>query len=259
MAKSSTRKKASLFVGRWQPFHNGHKALIKTVLSKNKPVVIALRDTPVSGENPYTIKERKEMISRALGEYKDLITMVKIPDIDEICYGRKVGYIFRQVGLSKKLEEISGTKARTTRNRIIWLTGNTGSGKTTLAFLLRERLNGVVLDGDEMRSSISLGVGFSKRSREEHNLRVARLAKILYRQRLNVIISVIAPFASTRKKIEKIIKPTWVYVKRKMPPEKDKPYEPPSKPDLIIDTDNYTIMECINRIWESLIETNERK
>jgi cytidyltransferase-like protein len=249
---SSSSAKASLFVGRWQPFHEGHKALIETVLKKNKPVVIALRDTPISGENPYSIEERKIMIIKGLEKYKDLFTLVTIPDIDEICYGRKVGYAIRQISLKKTLEEISGTKTRTSNNRVIWLTGNSGSGKTTLAFLLRERLNGVVLDGDEMRSSISLNAGFSKKDREEHNLRVARLARVLYRQRLNVIVSVIAPFEQTRKQINKIIRPYWVYVKRDMPHEKSHPYEVPQKPDFIVDTDRFTIMECVNQIWNNL-------
>ncbi len=59
---------ASLFIGRWQPFHNGHKTLIETVLKKNKPVVIGIRDTEVSEKNPYSTSERWAMIHRTLKE-----------------------------------------------------------------------------------------------------------------------------------------------------------------------------------------------
>jgi adenylylsulfate kinase len=232
--------KPSLFIGRWQPFHQGHKKLIESVLKKGKPVVIAIRNTPISSKDPYT-------------KYGALVKIVVIPDIDEICYGRNVGYGVRRVDLGKKIEKISGTRTRASFNKVIWLTGNTGSGKTTLAYLLRERLNAVVLDGNEMRDSISRGAGFSKKDREEHNLRVARLAKVLYRQRHNVIIAVIAPYASTRRKIGKIIKPTWIYVKREMPHDPKKPYEPPKRPALIVDTDKYSIMDCVNQIWEKII------
>jgi len=243
----------SLFIGRWQPFHNGHKKLIDRVLQEGWSVIIAIRDTPISKDNPYTVLERKEMIRDA---YEDLIKqgrvkIITIPDIREICIGRKVGYGIREIHLDKKTEKVSGTAIRSDRRRLLWLTGNSGSGKTTLAYILKDRLqNSVILDGDEMRASISLGAGFSKEAREEHNLRVARLAKVLYEQGNSVIISVIAPFAFTRQKIEEIIKPLWFYVKRDLPEDKEKPYEPPTEPDLIVDTDRYSINQCVEQVWE---------
>jgi adenylylsulfate kinase len=101
-------------------------------------------------------------------------------------------------------------------NRIIWFTGQSGSGKTTLAKRLREDYPCIILDGDEMRDSISVGAGFSKEDRAEHNLRVARLAKILAKQ-TNVLVSVIAPMKNIRREIEKICQPTWVYLYRTLP------------------------------------------
>jgi len=109
---------------------------------------------------------------------------------------------------------------------IIWLSGNSGAGKTTIADAFRKKHpEWILLDGDDMRNSISLGAGFSKKDREEHNLRVARLAKILNGQGHNIIIAVIAPFQSTRDKINKIIECKWVYIKKDLPFRSGYPYE----------------------------------
>jgi len=125
---------------------------------------------------------------------------------------------------------------------IIWLTVNSGSGKTTLARALKARIDRcIILDGDEMRASISVGVGFSMEEREEHNLRVARLAKVMESQGFIIIVSVIAPFASTRAKINDIISCKWVYVKRdSIAGRPGYPYEAPENADLVVDSDILT-------------------
>jgi cytidyltransferase-like protein len=246
--------RSSLFVGRWQPFHKGHQTLIETVLKKGKPVIIAIRDTEISHQNPYSTFERWTAIQKALKKYGELVKIVVIPDIDEICYGREVGYDIRRIELDKKIEGISGTKTRE-KNKptkpIIWLTGQSGAGKTTLAHALSEQIGATVLDGDEMRRTISEGLGFSKEDRETHNIRVARLAKSLSKH-TPVIVSVIAPFEDARQKIDVIIKPMWVYVKRKLPVTKEKPYEAPKKPHLTVDSDKQRTQEQVALIVESL-------
>lgn len=133
---------------------------------------------------------------------------------------------------------------------IIWLTGNTGAGKTTLAYKLNKIIDAVVLDGDEMRESISLGAGFTKEAREEHNLRVARLAKVLNRQ-MDVIVSVIAPFSSTREKISEICNPIWIYLKS---PDlgADKPYEEPKNALITLDQRENTVEEEVIMVMEGL-------
>jgi len=234
----------SLFIGRWQPLHKGHKKLIQKVLDEGKPVVVAIRNTEISEKNPYTAEERKQMFRK---EYGNKVKVIVIPDIAEVCYGRNVGWNIRRIRLDNQTEEISGTKTRNSQKRVVWFTGNTGVGKTALAYLLKEQLNGIVLDGDEMRQSISLGAGFSKKDREEHNLRVARLAKILHQQKHNVIVSVIAPFKSTRAKIDKICNPYWIYVESQEK-RKDRPYEIPDKPDLTIKPTKESLLESIEKI-----------
>lgn len=236
----------SLFIGRWQPFHIGHKDLIDTVLKEGGKVLIAVRDTPISEKNPYTTAERMENIKK---HFKDdpNVEVISIPDIKEVCYGRDVGWGIRRIRLKKQIEEISATKIRNSQKGIVWLTGNVGSGKTALAYLLKERLNGVVLDGDELRTSISTDLGFSKRDREKHNLRVARLAKVLHSQNMNVVVSVIAPFQSTRDKITKIIDPFWIYVKSEKK-GKNMPYEIPKKPNMTIEPTVDSLLASMDKI-----------
>jgi len=65
----------SLFIGRWQPFHKGHRKLIDKVLEEGKPVVIAIRDTAISEENPYSVTEREKMIRKV---YQDLTNLLII-------------------------------------------------------------------------------------------------------------------------------------------------------------------------------------
>ena len=107
----------SLFIGRWQPFHKGHKILIENVLEEGKNVCIAIRDTKISDDNPYTVKQRKRMIEKALCEWKDRIKVISIPDIEEIVYGRKVGWGIREIRLSDEIESISATNIRQRRSR----------------------------------------------------------------------------------------------------------------------------------------------
>ena len=143
-------------------------------------------------------------------------------------------------------------------NHIIWLTGQSGSGKTTVAELLSKKLNAVVLDGDEMRNSISLEMGFSKEDRNKHNLRVARLASVLCK-RHPVVVSVIAPFSKTREEINKIIDPIWVYIERTSLPSQDidKPYEIPVNPHITINSDTATPEENMEKIFQYIFMSDK--
>jgi adenylylsulfate kinase-like enzyme len=139
---------------------------------------------------------------------------------------------------------------------IVWLTGNTGAGKTTLAFGAREYFNEqlttehpaarriIVLDGDEMRATVSVDEGLSPEDRRKHNLRVARLAKLLQSHGFFVLVAVIAPFSSVRSELDTICNPTWVYVKRSHLEGADRPYEAPEQPAYTIDDDQLSIEEA---------------
>lgn len=140
---------------------------------------------------------------------------------------------------------------------VIWLTGNSGAGKSTLAFGIRDHFNEfdprpaarmtalhrrvIVLDGDEMRATVSVNEGFSPEDRRRHNLRMARLANLLSEHGFIVIVSVIAPFESVRQELKDICDPIWVYIKRSNLETLDRPYEPPLHPAFIIDNDLLSI------------------
>lgn len=103
------KKIFSLMIGRFQPLHNGHIALIQSVLNEGKNVLVAIRDTEISENNPFNYQERKRMFKVAFG---NKVKVIKIQDIEEVCYGRKVGWGIREIRLSQEIENISATKIR---------------------------------------------------------------------------------------------------------------------------------------------------
>lgn len=103
--------KYSLFIGRWQPLHEGHKKLIQTVLDEGRNVLVAIRDTPISEKDPFSVQERWVMIRTAFPD--DMrVRIMSIPDIEEVVHGREVGWGIREIKLGAELEAISGTKER---------------------------------------------------------------------------------------------------------------------------------------------------
>lgn len=139
---------------------------------------------------------------------------------------------------------------------ILWLTGNTGAGKTTLATGLEHYINEelsadhplarrcIVLDGDDMRASICVEETLTPEDRRKHNLRVARLAAHLQSRGFFVLVAVIAPFASVRSELDLICRPVWIYVQRVGLEGPDRPYEVPERPDYVIDHDVLDVEEA---------------
>lgn len=107
-------------------------------------------------------------------------------------------------------------------DRIIWIYGNTGAGKTTLAKRIRSD-NTILLDGDRMREIWKLG--FTKEDRWEQNLRTARLAAYLYEQGFEVIVALICPYKKLREEVTKLINPRWILVEGGMKPSEKYPFE----------------------------------
>jgi len=129
-------------------------------------------------------------------------------------------------------------------NKVIWITGHSLSGKTTIANALSKNIDSIILDGDEMRESISLNLTYSKKDRAEHNLKVARLANILSKQS-NVIVSVIAPLKKIRNEINNICSPIWIYIKKDIKKRKGHFYEVSKE---YFSVDNGDVNKNVNKI-----------
>ena len=92
---------------------------------------------------------------------------------------------------------------------MLWFTGLSGAGKSTLAErlapVLRERgVNVEVLDGDEVRTNLSKGLGFSKEDRDTNILRIGYVAKLLSRNGVGVITAAISPYADIRNQVREM-------------------------------------------------------
>jgi len=106
----------SLFVGRYQPFHGGHKWLIQQRLDMGKNVCIAIMDIHdlEPEKNPYPAEKVKENIDtqlKALIEQGRVKTII-IPPIESVNYGRTVGYDVIEHFPPKEIKQISATKIR---------------------------------------------------------------------------------------------------------------------------------------------------
>jgi cytidyltransferase-like protein len=107
------KNKTAIYIGRFQPFHEGHKRLFLRALKKNKQVAILVMDSQGVGiKNPFSFKQVKKKIIQNLKEHKKQFIIIKIPVVSELIYGRKVGYKIRKIKLEKKIENISATKIR---------------------------------------------------------------------------------------------------------------------------------------------------
>jgi len=107
------KKPTGIFVGRFQPLHEGHKKLFFNALKKNKQVAILVMDSyKINNKNPFKFNFVKKKIIESLKKYTGKFIIIKIPVVSEIVYGRKVGYKIRKVNLSKKIQKISATNIR---------------------------------------------------------------------------------------------------------------------------------------------------
>ncbi|MEM3997149.1 MAG: adenylyl-sulfate kinase [Pyrobaculum sp.] len=152
------------------------------------------------------------------------------------------------------------------RGLVVWLTGLPASGKTTIAGLTAGRLRGLgfrveVLDGDWVRSTISVGAGFTREERRVHLLRVAWVARLLARNGVVVLAAFVSPYRDVRAEVRKVVEeevpffevyvkvpldvamardPKGLYARALRGEVKnftgvDDPYEEPLAPDLVLD------------------------
>ncbi len=169
------------------------------------------------------------------------------------------------------------------RSAIIWMTGLSGSGKSTIAKEIEKKLflknyNVFVLDGDNLRMGINRGLGFSSEDRKENIRRTAEVARLLAQAGFIVIVSLISPYISERKKARDIRPEIFkeIFIKASIDECKKRdvkglyskavsgeienftgissPYEDPKNPDLILNTDKESIEESVNKLEDFIIK-----
>jgi adenylylsulfate kinase len=169
---------------------------------------------------------------------------------------------------------------------VVWLTGLSGAGKTTLARAISNRLasEGVfveTLDGDEVRENLSRGLGFSKEDRNTNVRRIGFVARLLARNGVTVLASVISPYSQARDDVRRMVEddgarfievfvrcPLDVLVARDVKGLYEKalageiahftgvsdPYEEPVSPDLIVDSSIESVEKSATKILSYLYE-----
>lgn len=108
------QKETVQMLGRWQPWHEGHRALFERALSKTGQVCIMIRDCQGWNEsNPFAIEQVKNFIRKDLDPlYQGQYEIVVVPNIVNITYGRDVGYKIEQEVFDDNIHSISATKIR---------------------------------------------------------------------------------------------------------------------------------------------------
>jgi bifunctional enzyme CysN/CysC len=164
------------------------------------------------------------------------------------------------------------------RGRVVWLTGLSGSGKSTIANLVEKKLyaNGrhtYLLDGDNVRHGLNKDLGFTDEDRVENIRRVAEVAKLMVDAGLIVLVSFISPFRAERAMARGLMAPgdfvevfvdtplaeaekrdvKGLYKKARAGELKnftgiDSPYEAPEDPEIRVDTTTMTATEAAERI-----------
>lgn len=112
--KNNPGKQYSMFIGRWQPWHDGHKWLIDQRLNEGKNVLICIRDIEPNDKNPFTAEEVEANIKRELWQLigNERVKVIIIPDIESVNFGRGVGYDIIEHLPPQEVSEISATKIR---------------------------------------------------------------------------------------------------------------------------------------------------
>lgn len=165
----------------------------------------------------------------------------------------------------------------------IWMTGLSGAGKSTIANALEKRLfamgkHTMLLDGDNVRMGLNKNLGFGEKDRIENIRRIAEVAKLMNDAGLIVLTAFISPYRKDRRRAREIIGDGLIEVYVSAPLKEcerrdvkglykaarageifdftgiSSPYEMPEHPDIVVDTHEKSVEECVNQILESIAE-----
>ncbi len=172
---------------------------------------------------------------------------------------------------------------------LIWFVGLSGSGKSTIASALEERLfadgiNTYILDGDNIRYGLNKDLDFSNESRVENIRRISEVAKLFVDAGTVVLTAFITPFSEERKKIKSMIGSDYFEVFVSCPLEEcekrdvkglyakarrgeiknftgiDSPFEEPTSADIVVESHKISVQEAVESIYKLIknkIEINE--
>ncbi|MAI29288.1 MAG: adenylyl-sulfate kinase [Rickettsiales bacterium] len=206
-----------------------------------------------------------------------IINLQNFPDQKDVIQTKNIKPI------SFSVTEIDRALRFNHRSAIIWMTGLSGSGKSTIAKEIEKKLflknyNVFILDGDNLRMGINRGLGFSTEDRTENIRRAAEVAKLFTQAGFIVIVSLISPYISERKKARDIKPEIFkeIFVKASIDECKKRdvkglyskaisgeienftgissPYEDPKNPDLILNTERESIEESVNKLENFIIK-----
>ena len=165
------------------------------------------------------------------------------------------------------------------RGEVIWFTGLSGSGKSTIAIELEKMLNEegkavYLLDGDNIRCGINSDLGFSDEDRNENIRRISEIAALFQDAGIITLVSFISPFRQMRRKARERVgegnfvevyvntdletcmerDPKGLYKKDiKNFTGKDSGYEEPENPEIVLDTKKYSPRECAKQIFDYIM------
>jgi adenylyl-sulfate kinase len=162
----------------------------------------------------------------------------------------------------------------------LWFTGLSGAGKTTISNILEKRLRDLgakveVLDGDVVRTNLSQGLGFSRADRDTNIRRIGFVCELLSRNGVIAIAAAISPYREVRDEVRRRIENfVEVYVECPIEVLADRdvkglyrkamageianftgisdPYEPPTSPEVTVNSSRETPAESADRIWATL-------
>ena len=172
--------------------------------------------------------------------------------------------------------------SRNERGAVLWFTGLSGAGKTTLADALTPHLKRrgkkvESLDGDVVRTHLSKGLGFSREDRDTNIARIAFVAHLLQRNGVFVLVSAISPYKSTRDAARSLVGRDFVEIHVAPPLEEcikrdtkglygkalageieqftgvSDPYEPPVNAELVLDTSNIDVATAVTTVKGALV------
>lgn len=105
-------KKYAIFVGRFQPYHQGHISLIMQKINEGIPALIMVRDIAPDAKNPFTTEQTVEMIEKYHAAKEHDVQVIIIPDMESVNFGRGVGYQINEFTPPENIGWISATGIR---------------------------------------------------------------------------------------------------------------------------------------------------